>query len=113
MIKLAKLLKELEFNTSPEEMASSYPGEEREIQDYVDVVKQTMPNGTTIADIAGDLKDAPQTTQIKAMLALAKLGKLKMSMGGTIKPDQLLKILNDKSAIAMDTLANANMNEKK
>ena len=126
MIKLLKLF-ELDFPTSAEEEPSSFKGEKEAIQDYVDAVRLNEPEGTTIDKATEELKDAPHSVQLKALMALAKNGLLVIkSKGGEeyndedtideippikLKAEDVLKMFNVQSDVALDALVNYNLNE--
>jgi hypothetical protein len=127
MIKLLKLL-ELDFPTSAEEQPSAFEGENEAIQDYVDAVRLNEPKGTTIDKATEELKDVAPSTQLKALIALAKNGLLVIkSKSGEeyddeedtmdelppikISPKGVLKMFNVQSDVAYDALVNYNLNE--
>jgi hypothetical protein len=129
MIKLLKLF-ELDFPTSAEEQPSAFEGENEAIQEYVNAVKLNEPKGTTIDKVTEELKDAALSTQLKALIALAKNNLLVVKSKKSeeeydeddtidempfriIKPEEVLQMFNDQSDIAYDTLVNYNLNENR
>jgi predicted RNA-binding Zn-ribbon protein involved in translation (DUF1610 family) len=109
MIKLLKLLNEDTFQS---EEPSSFEGENEAIQEYVEAVKLSEPNGTTIASVMDDLKDAAHTTQLRALIELAKKKLLRMSYSNIyIRPGEIEKIFDARKDIAANAIANPNLNE--
>jgi hypothetical protein len=125
MIKLLELLNEDDFQS---EEPSFFEGENEAIQDYVNAVRLNEPKGTTLDRVMEDLKDAPQSIQIKVLMALAKAGLLVIrsksnefddefddtkeeTISIPVSPKDVEKLINSQSDIAYDALASYNLNE--
>jgi hypothetical protein len=110
MIKLTDILNEDFF---PDEEPSAFEGEKEAIQKYIEAVELDEPNGTTIASVIEDLKDASHATQLKTLIELAKNDLLRMSYSNVhIRPNEVEKIFNAQKDIATNAVANYNLNEE-
>jgi hypothetical protein len=105
MIKLLDLLNEDEFQS---EEPSSFSNEQEVIQDYINDID---PRGITMADVMEDVINYPHAFQLRLLMELAKRGLLKLSTGLKVPPKDVPQLMNSQFDIAMDALANYNLNE--
>ena len=105
MIKLLDLLNEDEFQS---EEPSSFSNEREVIQDYINDID---PNGITMADVMEDVLNYPHSFQLRLLMELANRGLLRLSTGLQVPPKDVPKLMNSQFDIAMDALANYNLNE--
>ena len=110
MIKLTKILREIDFQS---EEPSAFENEKEAIQNYIDVIKKYRPQGITMADVMIDMPKVSQAIQFKTLIELAKAQLLNLSSDNKVKfrPDQVMKIIDDKFNIAIDAMSNPNLNE--
>jgi len=106
MIKLIDLLNEDIFQS---EEPSIYPGDQKIIQNYINGLPS---GGTTMPDVMEKFKDYNNAFQLTLLMAIAKKGLLNFSNSNIkIPSDGVLDMFNAQSDIAMDALANYNLNE--
>ena len=120
MIKLSKLLLEAPYDEEP----SFFSNEQKIIQDYINGIDKS--EGVTIDDVAAHFKNL--ATQLKVMKALANQDLLMIksksnefddefddteeeSISIPVRSEDVEKLMNSQFDIAMDALANYNLNE--
>ena len=109
MIKFVDILKEVLNFEFPIEEPSYFPTEDKEINNYVNIIVKIHPKGIKANNVFQDLPDVDVRLQLKILIELAKRKLLNFGLfNGKVTPEEVLKIYgNPKHSVPK----NISMNE--